>query len=260
MPGPIGNRPVSPPVATTGPASPRASSATEFAAFTPKGTQPSTWSKKAIEFSGTVNGRDVSVSLTPPGTAFWKGDRGVVLNGVLANYQEAHDLADSLRKAGWGATADLIAKQPSPGALFVNFSQAEMTQQNSIHGTLQKDAFTFIGKLTPQSEAKVRYEPTADGKGKVFMSVTGGSLAAAERELDDSERYQLSERIIHGGDNGRARQAADFISPAAVKDWERRVPGGPGLDSAGPPRPTLNDSVVKPATSWFQDLINRLTR
>ncbi len=213
--------------------------------FKPSGREPLA-GRKAFDFQGTLDGQAVRVSLTPPGSTFWKGNFSVSVNGVAQGYEESRALAGALRQAGWTQVADLIAKQPSAKAPFADFADVKLTQSTTgAHGTLLKTGpFVLTGKLAPDSTGTVRYEPTADGQGRVFLSVQGGALAGPERELTGTERAQLAERLAH---TFQAVQAAPFISKQGFDAWERNVPGRD--DFPGPP--------VNPMVGVWQYYANR---
>lgn len=194
-----------------------------LARFTPSGREPAT-GMRTISFDGVVDGKAVQVSLSPPGTTFWKGNFSVWVDGVGQNYEASHALAGALRKAGWTQVADLVAKEPSAQQPFADLSEAKLTKSaTGPNGTLLATGeFVLTGKLAPDSVGTVRYEPTADGRGRVFLAVQGGALAGPERELTGGERAQLAERLAH---TFQAPQAAKIISSTGYDAWETNVPG-----------------------------------
>lgn len=217
-----------------------------LASFVPTGRAPAA-GPRGVEFEGTLDGKSVRVSLSPPGSTFWKGNFSVWVNGSGRGYEESRALAGALRKAGWSEIADLIAKVPTAKAPFADFSEVKITKSTTgAHGTLLNTGeFVLSGKLAPDSVGTVRYQPTADGQGKVFLGVEGGALAGRERELSQSERAQLAERLAH---TFQATQAAPFISKQGYDAWDSNVPGRD--DFPGPP--------VNPWVGAWQYYANRM--
>lgn len=247
--GPVRPRPV---VAPMPPLPPPGAMGTER--FVQSARPPIVSPGRPVSFSGTIDGRRVTVDLRTPGTTFWKGNYSVWVNSVGANYDESRALAKSLRTAGWRGVADLIAKEPTSQNLFVDFSEAKFTRSKTDgQGTLLKTGeFVISGKLSPENDARIRYQPTPDGKGRVFVTVTKGPLKAPERELGEQERFALSERLMHGQ---QVVQAAPFISKRGYDAWKNNVPGGTE-PVAGPERPSWGNTIG----AWWQNWFNWNTR
>jgi hypothetical protein len=219
--------------------------------FVPTSDQPEIWPYEKFEVSGTIDGQPVRIEFAPPGSTYWRDTFGVWIDGRKATYQEAHDLAAALRKPGWSYVADSIVRRPTAANLFSDLSEVSVEADHDAFGG---ELYDIVGRIAPDSTMRIQYRPTTDGRGLMYLMISGGEFDGASRTMDSRDRYLLAERLIHSGDSTRF-QLADQISPQAVRRWRQNIPDT--LEPTAGPSPLAPFRIV---SEWLQRQVNWFNR